>query len=71
MASKSPPYIDPNVAHVRPSHLRTLTAEFLREQFTCTLVIDELDGNGPLAVVLPWQTFLRMQVMIQDAEANQ
>jgi hypothetical protein len=52
------PFIDPNVAHVGISKLRTLNAETLRN-LKQTLVIQ--DGETPLAVIVPYEVYLAMQ----------
>lgn len=52
------PYVDPNVEHVGVSHLRGLNAAKLRENEK-TLVIR--DKNAPVAVLLPYETFLDYQ----------
>lgn len=52
------PYVDPTVAHVGISKLRTLNAERLRN-IKKTWVIQENDE--PVAVVLKYEDFLQMQ----------
>lgn len=63
MSTVSMPYIDPNVEHVGVSRLRKLNATNLR-QATKTLVIQ--DNDTPLAVLLAYEQFLRMQQKIEQ-----
>lgn len=58
MATAPIPYIDPTVQHVGISKLRTFNSRSLRD-FDGTLVIQENDR--PLAVLLKYDHFLRMQ----------
>ncbi len=52
------PYIDPNVDHVGMNRLREMNASKLKK-LKRTLVVR--DDETPLAVVLPFKTFLRIQ----------
>jgi len=53
------PYVDPNIRHVSITQLRK------EKEFTATLVVH--DGPLPLAVVVPYATFLEMQNALQAA----
>jgi PHD/YefM family antitoxin component YafN of YafNO toxin-antitoxin module len=57
------PYIDPNVEHVGVSRLRKLNATNLRKSRK-TLVIQ--DNDTPLAVLLAYEQFLRMQTKMRQ-----
>ncbi len=52
------PYIDPNVDHVGMDRWQEMTAPSLK-RLKRTLVVR--DGDRPLAVVVPFKTFLRIQ----------
>jgi hypothetical protein len=52
------PRIDPSVKYRGVSELRKLNADALRE-LTSALVIQ--DNNEPIAVIVSYETFLRMQ----------
>ena len=52
------PYIDPNVDHVDIDRLQQMSASLLKKQKK-TMVVR--DGDKPLAVVVPFKTFLRIQ----------
>lgn len=52
------PTIDPNVRYVGVASLRKLNAELLRAMSE-TLVIQ--DSDEPIAVLVPYKTFLAMQ----------
>lgn len=56
------PYIDPDVAFVGVSKLRSLNAETLRA-LDRTLVIQ--DGESPLAVLVSYEQFMEMQLQLQ------
>ncbi len=52
------PYIDPNVEHVDVQRLKDMTAQKLK-RLRKTMVVR--DGDSPLAVVVSYKTFLRIQ----------
>ena len=52
------PYIDPNVEHVGMNRLGEMNASKLKKLKRTLVVRDE---DTPLAVVLPFKTFLRIQ----------
>ena len=52
------PYIDPNVDHVAMDRLQEMSTSSLK-RLKKTLVVR--DGDSPLAVVVPFKTFLRIQ----------
>ena len=57
-ADQSAPFIDESVEHVGVTRLRAFNSHTLRE-IRGALVIQ--DGDEPLAVLLPYATFLAMQ----------
>jgi len=67
MSAPRSPYIDPNVQYILVSKLRQLNAAKLRA-LDKTLVVQ--DAVGPLAVILTYETFLKMQKMLQGVEED-
>jgi hypothetical protein len=63
-ARKHTPYIDSNVKHVGVSKLRHLDAEDL-SALKETLVLQS--GEKPLAVLIPYETYIAMQSLIESA----
>lgn len=61
------PYIDERVEHVGITRLRALNATSLRDSDK-TLVIQ--DNDRPLAVLLPYDTFLEMQKTLLSVMAT-
>jgi len=58
------PYIDPAIQHVGTSRLRTMNATYLR-LLDHPLVIR--DGDTPLAVLVPYAQFMKIQSLIVAA----
>lgn len=61
------PKIDPDVKYIGSSKLRDLTAAELRA-LTGAIVVQGAQ-NTPLAVILPYQTYLKMQESIRIGDA--
>ncbi len=61
------PYIDPRVDHVGVERLNEVNPAKLKRLRT-TWVVRE--GDTPLAVLLPYRTFLRIQSTIEELEAS-
>lgn len=59
------PTIDPKVRYVGSSHLRGMNIEQLR-QLTGAVVVQD-SGDQPLVVIVPYQTYLKLQLAAQAA----
>lgn len=58
------PYIDPNVQHRGVSWLRKINLEFLRRMDHAAVL--QAESGAPLAVVLPYEIYMRMQNALMD-----
>jgi hypothetical protein len=63
------PVVDPHVHHVPLSRLHGLTSADLAPQ-TETWVVRVRNGEWPIAVVLPYETFLAMQRALETVDAD-
>lgn len=65
------PRVDPQVKYVGTTYLRSLNSDKLRELSGAVVV--QAENSDPLAVILPYETYLKMQQVagIDDDDFNQ
>lgn len=61
------PRIDPQVKYVGTTYLRTLNSDRLRE-LTGAVVV-QAENSDPLAVILPYETYLKLQGAAERIES--